>query len=63
MQILKKIPDPFEPSEKDESNISESDIEKIQLLIENAKQGKSFIESLKSKREFNNPENLQVNTE
>jgi hypothetical protein len=40
--------------------MTENDLEKLQIIIDTVKQGRSFINHLKSKREFNNPENVQV---
>lgn len=60
MEILKKLPSPYVPTEYDTVKISESDIEKLENIIDTVKQGKSYIEHIKSKREYNNPENIQV---
>jgi hypothetical protein len=40
--------------------MTENDLERLQIIIDTVKQGRSFIDHLKSKREFNNPENIQV---
>ena len=62
MEILKKLPDAFEPPENDPSIMSENDLQRLQNIISTVKQGKSFIEHIQTKREFSNPENIQVST-
>ena len=62
MEILKKLPDAYESPENDPSIMSENDLQRLQNIISTVKQGKSFIEHLQTKREFNNPENIQVST-
>ncbi len=60
LEILKRLPNPYVPNEFDTVKISDSDIEKLETIIDTVKQGKSYIEHIKSKREYNNPEYIQV---
>jgi len=57
---LKKLPDPFEPNENDPSKMTSSDLEDLEDLVNSVKSGKSYLKHLHGKREFNNPENLNV---
>jgi hypothetical protein len=54
------LPDPFEPAENDPAKMTSADLVKLEDFIKSVKNGKSFLKYLHSKREFNNPENLNV---
>jgi len=58
---LKKLPDPiYFNIEESNSVFKESDLDNIFELIDQKKAGKSFVKDINSKREFKNPEYLQV---
>ncbi len=61
LEILKTLPDSIYFDINDPNSIfKEEDLEKIYELIDNSRNGKSFIKEINDKSEFKNPEYLQV---
>ncbi len=61
METLKKLPDPvYFNLEDKESFFKDADLDNIYDLLDQAKNGKSFVKDIHNKREFKNPEYLQV---
>jgi len=56
------LPDSIYFDTKDPNSIfKEEDLDKLYELIDNSRNGKSFIKEINEKSEFKNPEYLQVN--
>lgn len=62
LEILKKLPDPvYFNIEEENSVFKETDLENIYELLDKAKEERiSFVKEINTKREFKNPEYLQV---